>query len=131
MNGYTKPYFLDETGRLFRDETTNLDNADPIPLEIEVGRSNFGSDQKKTYLSALVDTENARGMLLQYSIDGEAFQTLGQIAKNVEKLVFPQGGQLIEGRDINYKIVHNDSGDAPIFNGLTTFFSVTEGKPGE
>jgi hypothetical protein len=23
MNGYTKPYFTDETGRLFRDETGN------------------------------------------------------------------------------------------------------------
>ena len=131
MSGYTKPYFTDETGRLFRDETGNIDNLDPIPMEIEVGRNNFGSDQKKTYLTVLADTENARGMIIQYSVDGGPFRTLGQITDNVEKLVFPQSGQLIEGRDINYKIVHNDTGNPPIFNGLTTYYSVTEGKPGE
>lgn len=132
MNGYTKPYFTDETGRLFRDETTNLDNIeDSIPMSIEVGRSNFGTDQKKNYRAALVDSQNARGATLQYSVDGGVFQTLGQIKKDVEKLVFPQGGQLIEGRDINYKLVHNDTGDPPIFNGITTYFSVTEAKPDE
>lgn len=131
MTGFTKPYFTDETGRLFRDETTNLDNADPIPMEIEIGRSNFGTDQKKNYLSVLVDSEQARGALLQYSVDGGRFETLGQITNNIEKLVFPQGGQFIEGRDIDYKIVHNSPGDPPIFNGLTTMYAVTESIPNE
>lgn len=126
MNGYTKPYFLDETGRLFRDETGNLDNVDPIPMEIEYGRNNFGTDQKKVYNSILVDSEAARGAILQYSVDGKQHQTLGQIDERVTKLVFPQKGQLIEGRDINYRIVHNDTGDPSIINGLTTYFSLSE-----
>lgn len=131
MHGYTKPYFTDETGRLFRDETGNLDNGESIPMEIEIGRSNFGTDQLKNYRAVLVDSENARGMQLQYSIDGGDYLTLGQITNNVEKLVFPQGGQLIEGRDISYKIVHNDEGAPPTFNGLTTYFSVNERIPDE
>jgi len=131
MNGYTKPYFTDETGRLFRDETTNTDNGDSIPLEIEHGRNNFGTDQRKVYHSVLVDSENARGANLQYSIDGGSFNTLGQITNNVQKLIFPQGQQLIEGRDIDYKVVHNDRGDAPIINGLTTYYSVAESIPNE
>ena len=131
MNGYTKPYFTDETGRLFRDETGNLDNADSIPLEIEFGRNNFGTDQKKNYRTILVDSENARGATIQYSIDGGRFETLGQITKNVESLVFPQGQQFIEGRDINYKIVHNDKGNPAVINGITTYYSVTEAMPDE
>ena len=133
MNGYTKPYFTDETGRLFRDETGNLDNVDPIPMDIELGRVNFGTDQKKTYLSVLVDSENARGAILQASIDGGRFETYNgwQINEPITKLIFPQGNNLLEGRDINYRIVHNDTGDPPIINGLTTYFSITEGKPGE
>lgn len=126
MNGYTKPYFTDETGRLFRDETGNLDNADSIPLEIEIGRSNMGTDQTKKFLSALVDSESARGAVIQYSIDGGPFNTLGQVTDNVTKLLFPQGGQLIEGRDVNYKFVHNDTGDPPIINGITTYHSLSE-----
>lgn len=131
MNGYTKPYFTDETGRLFRDETGNLDNADTIPMEIEIGRSNFGTDQVKNYLTALVDSEKARGASVQYALNGGRFLTLGQITNEVEKLVFKQGGQLIEGRDIDYKIVHNATGNAPVINGLTTYFSVAEGLPNE
>jgi hypothetical protein len=126
MSGYTKPYFTDETGRLFRDETTNLDNADPIPLEIEFGRNNFGTDQVKTYHSVLIDSENARGALLQYSIDDGKFETLGQITDPIQKLVFPQGGQLIEGRDINYKVVDNTSGDPTVINGLTSYYNINE-----
>lgn len=131
MNGYTKPYFTDETGRLFRDEIGNLDNTDSIPLEIEIGRSNFGTDQKKTYMSVLVDSEQARGALLQYSVDGGNFETLGQITDNVSKFVFPQRGQLIEGKDIDYKIVHNEIGDPLTFNGLSTYYSITEAIPNE
>lgn len=131
MNGYVKPYFTDETGRLFRDETGNLDNVDTIPLEIELGRSNFGTDQLKTYLAVLVDSENARGATLMYAIDGDRFESLGPITGNVCKITFPQGGQLIEGRDINFKIVHNEKTDPLVISGLTTYYSVTEGKPDE
>ncbi len=126
MNGYTKPYFTDDTGRLFRDETTNTDNGDPIPMEIEIGRNNLGTDQIKGFNSVLVDSENARGAILQYSEDGDSFNTLGQITDNVQKMVFPQSGQLISGRDINYKIVHNDTGDPTIINGLTTYYYLRE-----
>lgn len=131
MNGYTKPYFTDDTGRLFRDETGNLDNADTIPMEVEVGRSNFGTDQTKNYASALVDSENARLGTLQYAIDNGAFRTLGQTTEAVTKMVFRQGGQLIEGRDVNYKFVHNDPGAPPVYNGQSTYHSVTEAIPNE
>lgn len=126
MSGYTKPYFTDETGRLFRDETGNTDHGKSIPMEIELGRNNFGTDQTKRYLSVLADSENARGAVIQYSIDSAPFETLGQITENVEKMLYKQSGQLIEGRDIDYKIVHNDVGEPPIINGLTTYFNLSE-----
>lgn len=127
MHGYTKPYFTDDTGRLFRDETGNLDHVDPIPMEVELGRNNFGFNQKKIFDSILVDSEKARGARLQYSIDGGPFKTFReQITDKVTKIQFPQGDQLIEGRDINYKFVHNDKGEAPVINGITTYYSVSE-----
>ena len=126
MNGYTKPYFTDDTGRLFRDETTNTDNGEPIPMDIELGRNNLGSDQNKGFLALLVDSENARGTIIQYSVDGGPFKTIGQVNSNIEKMVFPQGGQLIEGREINYKISHNDTGAPTVINGLTTYYYMAE-----
>lgn len=126
MHGYFKPYFTDDTGRLFRDETGLLDNEDSIPMEIETGRTNFGTNQLKNYLSVICDSENAQGVIVQYSIDGRQYETLGQITENVQTFGFPQGGQEIRGKDISYKFVHNDKGDAPELNGLTTYYSVAE-----
>lgn len=138
MNGYTKPYFTDDTGRLFRDETGNLDNNDSIPMEVEFGRNNFGfgryvvGNALKGYHSMLIDSEDARGGSLQYSIDGSAFQTAPEgIVDKIQKIVFPQGGQLVEGRDINFRFVHNDKGSPPTLNGLTVYYTSNEQLPNE
>lgn len=126
MNGYTKPYFTDETGRLFRDETGNLDNFDPIPMEIEFGRNNFSTDQLKSYLTVLIDSENARGAILQYALDAGPFNTLGQLTETSTKISIPTRGQLVEAHDINYKLVDNTQGDPTAFNGLSTYFKIQE-----
>lgn len=127
MNGYTKPYFTDETGRLFRDETGNLDNGDVIPFEVELGRNQFSGDQLKSYTAVLVDTEGARETQLLYSTDGSQYKHLGQLTKNVNKLVFSTSQEPnVEGRDISYKFVHSDSGDPPVINGVSTTYQVVE-----
>lgn len=126
MSGYTKPYFTDDTGRLFRDETGNLDNNEVIPFEVGLGRNNFGTDAVKTYTAVLTDTEGAREASLQYALDGGSFQTLGQLTKPVNKFAFPTDGDTIEGRDIDYKLVHSDSGDPPAINGVSTTYQIQE-----
>lgn len=127
MNGYTKPYFTDETGRLFRDETGNTDNGVVIPMEVVLGRNQFGTDANKTYTAVLVDSDQAREAALLFSTDGRQFIHLGQITKRVNKFPFSTARQPnVEGRDINYKFVHSDPGDAPILNGLSTTYQVQE-----
>lgn len=129
MHGYTKPYFLDDTGRLFRDETTNMDNFDTIPMAVRTGRDNFGLNQLKNYLTVIVDSAKARGAQIQYAIDGGQYRFLGEVTKNVETFAFPQKGQSIEGKDISFQIVHNARGDAPEINGITTYYSIAEAIP--
>lgn len=126
MNGYTKPYFTDETGRLFRDETGNLDNFDVIPFEVEFGPNNFGEDNRKSYVTVLASSEAARGMILQYSLDRGQYQTLGQMTDATSKFPFDTRMDFPEGEDISYKVVHSDSGDAPIFNGVSTVYTIQE-----
>lgn len=126
MNGYTKPYFTDETGRLFRDETGNLDNFDDIPFEVEFGRNNFNQDNRKSYVSVLADSEAAREMILQYSIDGGQYQTLGQLTDNISKFPFDTRTNFPEGGDISYKVVQSGGGDAPVFNGVSTVYTIQQ-----
>jgi hypothetical protein len=64
-------------------------------------------------------------------MDGGSFNVLGQVNNNIEKLVFPQRDNMIEGRDIDYKIVHNETGEAMVLNGITTYFILTENMVNE
>ena len=124
MNGYLKPYFLDETGRLFRDDTGNLDHQDTIPFEVELGRNNMGTPLKKNFTSVLVQSEKAKGALLQAQVDNGQWQDLGQIVEDMQP--FRIGN--LKGRDINYKVTYNNQGDGPIVDGITTYFSMEETK---
>lgn len=123
MNGYTKPYFVDETGRLFRDETGNLDHQDTIPFEVELGRDNFGTSHIKTYTGAYIDSEHTRLATVSIQIDNGEWLTVGQLEKDVQKLTFPFN---LEGRDINYFISHNDNSDGPVLDGIDTFYALAE-----
>lgn len=126
MHGYTKPYFIDEIGRLWRDETGSLDGVDTIPFEVEMGRNTFGTPLNKYFVGAIIHTEKARGAQIMVSIDQGQFKDMGQVNADMTEIKFPMN---TDGRDINYKIVHNDAGDAPVFNGVTTYFSIEEYSP--
>ena len=123
MNGYTKPYFQDDTGRVFRDETGFTDHGDPIPYEVELGNNNFNNDLHKNYIGAVVDAEAARTMQVMYSVDNGEWQRLGQVDEKVKEMTFPHNSR---GRKIKYKFTHNDDGEPPKLNGISTFYSVEE-----
>ncbi len=127
MTGYRKPYFLDETGRFFRDEVGNKDHNDTIPMRIRFGRTNFGSEFMKTYEGTHIETEHGRMAQLKVSVDNSEFNSVGQIKQDVEEIGFERlrGGE-VKGRDINYEITINSEGEPPAIDGLATYFSYAE-----
>lgn len=125
MHGYKKPYFVDETGRLWRDETGNLDGVDTIPFEVELGRDNLGVTLRKNFNSCFVDTDQAVGVQLLASVDGSEFNYLGELLKRTNEFIFKYG---TEGYDINYKFTHNGNTDPPVINSDTTYWSPLEAQ---
>lgn len=123
MNGYIKPYFIDETGRVFRDETGSLDHHDTIPFEVELGRSFDQTPLRKNLVGCLVHTENARGTQIMLSVDGGNFADVGQVTLPEQEFLFKPG---TIGRDTNYKFVHNGPGDGPQIDGVITYSSAEE-----
>ena len=124
MNGFTKPYFTDENGYLFRDETGLTDNGQSIPMMVEFGRTNCGTEQAKIFGAALINSERSRTGVVQYSLDGGDWHTLGQIQEGIVELQFPQNNpELNTGHDINLRFSHNSAGDPPYFNGFTLYFN--------
>jgi hypothetical protein len=127
MNGYTKPYFTDENGYMFRDETGLTDAGNPIPMMVEFGRTNCGTEQKKTFSAMQIDSERARTGIVSYALDGGSWTVLGQTDQDIKSISFPQGKETIaQGRDINLRFSHNGAGDPPYFNGWSVYFNVVE-----
>ena len=127
MNGYTKPYFTDNFGYLFRDETGLTDAGQSIPMQLEFGRNNLGTEQMKVLGAVQIDSERTRTGIMQYSLDGGDWATLGQIDTDITTLNFPQGkGALNTGHDINLRFMHNNAGDPPMFNGWTVYWNSYE-----
>ena len=126
MHGYTKPYFLDETGRLFRDETTTTDVYDTIPFEVQTYPDSMGSRFFKKFNGCIVESEQASGTQISVSMDGSDWLNVGQISKTVQKINFP--GDLPNGRELSYKFTHNDKGAPPSIDGVETYFSNQELK---
>lgn len=132
MNGFTKPYFTDENGNMFRDETGNTDAGLSIPMLVEFGRTNCGTEQQKIFDAVQIDSEKTRTGLMQYSLDGGNWQTLGQIDVDITTMVFPQKRpELKTGHDIDLRFTHNNTGDQPFFNGFTLYFDNYESIVGE
>lgn len=123
MNGFTKPYFTDENGYLFRDETGLTDAGNSIPMMLEFGRTNCGTEQAKIFAAALIDSERTRTGLMQYQLDAGNWETLGQITEDIGELIFPGRDQNKTGHDINLRFTHNNPGDPPYFNGWTIYFN--------
>lgn len=123
MNGFNKPYFTDENGYLFRDETGLTDAGISIPMMVQFGRTNCGTEQTKIFSATLIDSERTRTGLMQYSLDGEDWQTLGQITEDIGELTFTQKDNRKTGHDINLRFTHNSPGDPPYFNGWTIYFN--------
>lgn len=128
MNGFRKPYFTDENGYLFRDETGYTDAGNPIPMVIESGRTNCGTEQRKTWGALQIDSESARGAQIYVSYDGSDWTTYPgwQLSDNIQTLNFPQSGQLKASRDIDVMLMHQDKGEPPAVNGFTIYFSLVE-----
>jgi hypothetical protein len=123
MHGYTKPYFFDDSGRLFRDETGNLDHVDTIPMMIQLGPSNFGNELAKEYFGCFADVEQAIGTTIAVSVDRGSFDVVGEIGEQIDKITFKQPKR---GRVIDYRYYHNADSDAPTINGVVTYYTQTE-----
>lgn len=126
MNGFTKPYFTDENGYVFRDETGLTDAGNSIPMLVEFGRTNCGTEQAKIFEAVLIDSERTRTGIMQYQLDNGNWETLGQITEEIGELNFALRAQKKIGHDINLRFTHNNIGDPPYFNGWTVYFNMVQ-----
>lgn len=107
MHGHEKIYFGDDTGRVFRDNTTNTDHGKSIPFLIQTKRQHQNAPEMiKTYRKLYIHSENGQNATVYISIDGGAWKSYGQLDK--EFTVINLGD--IKGKDIALQVAQNDKG---------------------
>lgn len=118
-------YFLDDTGKFFKDDTGYLDDTATIPYYWATGPNNFGLDEGKSYETAYIYCKQPRSVQVYYSVDGSAPKLLGTCTETIQRFMFPRG---VEGREIDYHFAHNAQGEGPIVEGVSTHYSMTEAQ---
>lgn len=128
MHGYTKTYFVDETGRVFRDETGNKDGDDTIPCRLKLGADDMGYEMNKTFIATYFDTDPASGITVSYSVDGKDYQGIGTLRQKKQDLTIMTPDNDTDGLDINYILSHNADDSGPAVREVTTYFRRIEDK---
>lgn len=131
LSGELKPYFLSNNGRLYQDETGNLDDDKPIPFLAGTGRDMFGAEQTKRFVGMLLFTRNCSGLRLQAAVDGGQMETIGIIEGVVCYIEFPQNGdnKLPLGVSFDWQIAGNLKGEPPEVEGAVVYYSPEETYP--
>jgi len=126
MHGYTKPYFVDNWGNFFRDETGDTDNGETIPFELDFGRDTQGvSEYRKHYIALAFESEAARSARVFSSIGGGELQKVGQLTNRYETIKYQNDPK---GFDNRIRILHNDPGERPIIDGPTIIYALEEAR---
>lgn len=133
FSGTLKPYFFAENGKMYMDETGNLDDDQTIPMEAGTGRDMFGTEQLKRFTGMLIYSRGANGMKVEAAVDGGQMKTIARIKGAVCYVPFPQNGEskLDNGTSFDWQIVGAIEGDPPYVEGATVYYSVEEDTPSE
>ncbi len=132
-SGYLKPYFFSSNGRLYKDETGNLDDDKVIAFEAGTGRDMFGTDQLKKFYGAMIFSENCSGLKFEAAVDDGQMLTIGRIEGNVSWLKFNEAGDnvLKEGVSLDWQVMSANEGDPQKIEGVVIYYSLREDVPSD
>ena len=116
MHGLEKPYFGDDTGRFYRDETGLTDNGKPIHFLIETKRYHLGlPEETKTMRRAYIHTQDGHQAIVTVIVDGKDTDIKAQLDKNITSVDLGD----IQGRDIAFRVTQNNGGEPVVYIGVS------------
>ena len=130
--GMLKPYFFSGNGRLYMDETGNMDDDKTIPFRGNPGKSILGFPQRKKFYGVTMFTRNCSGLRVDASVDGGQFITVGRIEGESCFIKFNEQGDnvLPRGIAIDWRVSGRLDGDAPAVDGAVVWYAIEEEVPG-
>lgn len=130
-DGSRKLYFLDNTGKLFKDDTGDLDDDDTIPYRLLYGRNNSGTISSKTYDGYYIIGHNLAGAKVRVYVDGKPDPIeLKAVLLSDGYIQAKVGNKNVSGRDIKLEITHNGKGSPIVVEGYAAYLGAEENRFG-
>ena len=131
--GEDKPYFASTEGYIYIDDTGNLDHDTEIPLEVYLGRDNYGGVNKKKYHGVFIYSKDSVGMTVKVAVGGGQYITVGSITQDESFIKFPERGDRVLplGSSAEAMIAGASKGDPQYIQGIEWYYSVEEESPGD
>ena len=130
MSGKERLYFITDGVKLYLDEEGDTDDGDTIPVVVEYGRRNFGTEFMKSAIGAYVYGKNISGAQLFISGTDRKWVPLGQLTEPVSRVSIGDAKKNIKARDFNFKVSMHQKGDRPRLEGLAFHYSFEENNFG-
>ncbi len=123
-----KPFFVSDDGRLFQDDTGDLDDDKAIRFEAVLGKTNYGIENDKRYLGAYIYSRNAIGLKISLAVDNEDAVLVGEIARNYGQLDYPVNDNIraLQGSTATIKILGALKGPAPHIEAFNDIYTMVQ-----
>lgn len=87
-DGVIKPFFVSDDGKLYQDDTGNKDGDKVTRFQMDIGRTNYGTNNDKYFEGHYIYSKNAVGLKVVIRIDEGEPMVVGEIASDFGDLMY-------------------------------------------
>lgn len=88
VDGVIKPLFASDNGKLYQDDTGNTDAEKVTRIQIDLGKTNYGSNNEKQFIGHYIHSHNAKGMKIVIRVDNNDPLVVGEINSDYGELKY-------------------------------------------
>ena len=87
-DGVMKPFFVSDDGKLYQDDTGNRDGDKVTRFQMDIGKTNYGTNNDKFFEGHYIYSKNAIGLKVVIRIDDKEPMIVGEIASDFGDLMY-------------------------------------------
>lgn len=87
-DGVMKPFFVSDDGKLYQDDTGNRDGDKVTRFQMDIGKTNYGTNNDKFFEGHYIYSKNAIGLKVVIRIDDKEPMIVGEIAADYGDLLY-------------------------------------------
>lgn len=129
VSSVIKPLFLSNDGKIYQDDTGFTDAEKVTRFQMDLGKSNHGTNNEKIFQGHYIYSENAIGLKVIIRIDGGEPIIVGEIARDYGDLMYKIEGnskKKFTGTIIEVSLKGAVDGPPQVISGVDDYFNMVQ-----